>query len=151
MSREDWDTGYRTQLRSMLQLIDGVVPAMRAKRWGRIVALTSSSVKQPIATLALSNVYRTGLVAALKTLSMEVARDGVTVNAIATGTIDTERHRALYPSEESEKRLVRTIPAGHVASPAEFAPMVAFLCSDPAGYVTGQTIAVDGGLIKSLY
>lgn len=151
MSRDDWDTGYRTQLRSMLQLIDGVVPAMRAKRWGRIVALTSSSVKQPMATLALSNVYRTGLVAALKTLSMEVARDGVTVNAIATGTIDTERHRALYASEEAEQQLLRTIPVGHVASPAEFAPMVAFLCSDPAGYVTGQTIAVDGGLIKSLY
>jgi len=146
-----WDAGYRSTLRNMLQLVQGVVPAMRAQKWGRIVALTSSSVKQPIPTLALSNAFRVALVAALKTLSSEVAKDGVTVNAIATGRVLTDRLRHLYPDEKAlHEAAASEIPAGHVATPDEFAPMVAFLCGDPAGYVTGQTIAVDGGLIKGL-
>ena len=147
----DWDGAYRGVLRSVLELVYGVVPAMRSRKWGRIVALTSSSVKQPIPTLALSNGFRTALVAALKTLSIEVARDGVTVNAIATGRVLTDRLRKLYPDEAAIKKSAETdVPIGRVASPEEFAPMVAFLCSEPARYVTGQTIAVDGGLIKSL-
>ena len=148
----DWDVGYRSTLRNMLELVDGVLPAMRAKNWGRIVALTSSSVKQPIPTLALSNAFRIALIAALKTLSLEVARDGITVNAIATGRVLTDRLRHLYPDDVAlHKAALEEIPIGHVATPAEFAPMVAFLCGEPAGYVTGQTIAVDGGLIKSLH
>jgi 3-oxoacyl-[acyl-carrier protein] reductase len=146
-----WDEGYRSTLRNMLQLVQGVVPAMRAQRWGRIVALTSSAVKQPIPTLALSNAFRIALVAALKTLAIEVAKDGVTVNAIATGRVLTDRLRHLYPDDAALREAAeRDVPAGHVATPAEFAPMAAFLCGDPAGYVTGQTIAVDGGLIKGL-
>ena len=146
-----WDTGYHSTLRNMLQLVQGTIPAMRAQKWGRIVALASSSVKQPIPTLALSNAFRIALVAALKTLSLEVAKDGVTINSIATGRVLTDRLRHLYPDEASLHQAASTeIPAGHVATPAEFAPMVAFLCGDPAGYVTGQTIAVDGGLVKGL-
>jgi 3-oxoacyl-[acyl-carrier protein] reductase len=149
---DDWDTGYRNTLRNMLQLIDGIVPAMQARRWGRIVALTSSSVKQPIPTLALSNIFRTALVSALKTLSIEVAQNGVTVNSIATGRVLTDRLRHLYPDEAAIHQTAQTeVPIGRVATPEEFAPMVAFLCSEPARYVTGQTIAVDGGLIKSLF
>jgi len=147
-----WDAGYRGALRSMLQLVGAVVPAMRDRRWGRIVALTSSSVKQPIPNLALSNAYRTALVAALKTLSIETAPFGITVNAIATGRVLTGRLRNLYGSDEAVHAAARTeIPIARVATPDEFAPMVVFLCSRPAGYVTGQTIAVDGGLIRSLY
>ncbi len=147
---DDWDRAYHAVLRNMLQLVNGVLPGMRVRRWGRIVALTSSSVKQPIPTLALSNSYRVALVAALKTLSLEVARDGITVNAIATGRVITDRLRKLYPSDEEMAHAADDIPAAHVATPAEFAPMVAFLCGEPAGYVTGQTIAIDGGMIKSL-
>jgi 3-oxoacyl-[acyl-carrier protein] reductase len=149
---DDWDAAYHGIVRGMLEVIYEVVPAMRARTWGRIVALTSSSVKQPIPNLTLSNAFRTALVAALKTLSIEVARDGVTVNAIATGRVLTDRLKQLYPDEEALGKAAQTdVPIGRVATPDEFAPMVAFLCGEPARYVTGQTIAVDGGLIKSLY
>lgn len=149
---EDFERAYRNTLRSALDLVDAIVPGMRSRGWGRIVALTSTSVKQPIKTLALSNIFRTALVSALKTLSIEVARDGVTVNAIATGRVLTDRLRELYPDEASLHRAAQAeIPIGRVATPGEFASMAAFLCSDPARYITGQTIAVDGGLIASLF
>ncbi|HTX56398.1 MAG TPA: SDR family oxidoreductase [Candidatus Acidoferrales bacterium] len=152
MALDDWDAGYRSVLRSMLELTNGVLPAMTAKQWGRIVALTSSSVKQPIPNLTLSNAFRTALVAALKTLSLEVAKDGITVNSIATGRVDTDRLRQLYPQPGTMEAAAKAdVPIGRVATPAEFAPMVAFLCGEPARYVTGQTIAIDGGLTKSLY
>jgi 3-oxoacyl-[acyl-carrier protein] reductase len=151
MSLADWDAGYRGTLRSMLELVGTVVPPMKARGWGRIVALTSTSVKQPIPTLVLSNTFRTALVSALKTLSLEVGRHGVTVNAIATGRVLTDRLIQLYGDEKSIRESGEAeIPVGHVASAAEFAPMVAFLCGEPAGYVTGQTIAIDGGLIGGL-
>jgi 3-oxoacyl-[acyl-carrier protein] reductase len=152
LTLDDWDFGYRNTLRSMLELVRGVVPSMTAGGWGRIVALTSTSVKQPIPNLALSNAFRTALVSALKSLSLEVARAGVTVNAIATGRVLTDRLRHLYPDEDAIHRAAASeVPVGRVATPAEFAPLVAFLCGEPAGYVTGQTIAIDGGLIKALY
>ncbi len=148
----DWDAAYRTILRSMIELIDATLPAMRAKKWGRIVALTSTSVKQPIANLVLSNAFRTALVAALKTLSGEVAADGVTVNAIATGRIATDRLLKLSGSESAMHDSAKAeVPIARVATPQEFAPLVAFLCGAPASYVTGQTIAIDGGLIRGTF
>lgn len=149
---EDWDSAYRLLLRSMLALIESLVPAMRAQRWGRIVALTSTSVKQPIDTLVLSNAFRTGLVAALRTLADEVASDGVTINCIATGRIDTARLRSLYQNDEKKLRdAAREVPIGRVAAADEFAPLATFLCSEPARYITGQTISVDGGLVRGLF
>lgn len=151
-SPADWDAAYQSILRSILQLVEGVVPGMRERRWGRIVALTSTSVKQPIATLALSNMFRTALVSALKTLSAEVAKDGVTVNAIATGRIETARLRSLYGNDPAAlARAGAEVPIGRIAQPEEFAPLAAFLCGEPARYITGQTIAVDGGLIAGLF
>lgn len=150
-SPADWDAAYQSLLRSILQLVEGVVPGMRERHWGRVVALTSTSVKQPIATLALSNMFRTALVSALKTLSAEVAKDGVTVNAIATGRIETARLRSLYGDDAALKRAGAEVPVGRIAQPDEFAPLAAFLCGEPARYITGQTIAVDGGLISGLF
>lgn len=147
----DWDEAYAGTLRSMLQLVRGVVPSMRERRWGRIVALTSTSVKQPIPTLALSNIFRTALVSALKTLSSEIAGDGVTVNAIATGRVRTARLQDLYGGDEAMERAGKEVPVGRIASPQEFAQLVTFLCGEPAGYVTGQTIAIDGGLVAGLF
>ncbi len=150
---DDWDAAYRTLLRAHVELLESVVPAMRAKRWGRIVALTSTSVKQPIGNLVLSNAFRTALTSALKTLSSEVAADGITVNVIATGRIETDRLRSLYGNDDVAMResAAAEIPAKRVATPEEFAPLVAFLCGAPASYVTGQTISIDGGLVRGLF
>jgi len=150
---DDWDAGYRTVLRGMLALVEGVLPAMRNARWGRIVALTSTSVKQPIDTLVLSNAFRTALVSALRTLAVEVAPDGITVNCIATGRVDTTRLRELYAGNEAAMHAAAAadVPMKRVATPEEFAPLVAFLCGRPASYVTGQTISIDGGLTRGLF
>jgi 3-oxoacyl-[acyl-carrier protein] reductase len=152
MALSDWDAAYQLLVRGMLEILDTVVPAMRARKWGRVVALTSSSVKQPIDTLVLSNAFRTALVSALRTLAVEVAADGVTVNCIATGRIETDRLRTLYGNDERQlEQAAREIPIGRIATPEEFAPATVFLCSEPARYVTGQTISVDGGLVRGLF
>ena len=134
VSLEEWDRSYRAILRSMLSLINEILPGMRAKRWGRIVALTSMSVKEPIPHLVLSNVFRTALVSALKTLSGEVAPEGITVNCIATGRILTDRLLQLYNNDEEALRAdaQRDIPMRRPGTPSEFAPLVTFLCGEPA-------------------
>lgn len=152
MTLDDWDAAYRGTLRSMLQLVYGVTPSMRAERWGRIVALTSMSVKQPIPNLVLSNAFRVALVSALKTLSIESAPDGVTINSIATGRIFTDRLKQLSGNDEYaiHQSAETDVPMRRVGTPDEFAPLVTFLCGESARYITGQTIAVDGGYIRSL-
>jgi 3-oxoacyl-[acyl-carrier protein] reductase len=118
-------------------------------------ALTSAAVKQPMAQIVLSNAYRTALVAALKTLSLEVAAEGITVNAIATGRVVTERFLQIYQRndgiEAAIARGVAGVPMGRAASPEEFAALVTFLCGEPASYVTGQTIAIDGGMVAGTF
>ena len=152
---DDWDAAYEVMLKSALLLIDGVLRGMRERKWGRIVALTSTAVKQPMGQLVLSNAYRTALVAALKTLAGEVAAEGITVNAIATGRVMTERFLWLYRGEGgvagASARGTVGVPIGRPAEPGEFAPLVTFLCGVPASYITGQTIAIDGGLVAGTF
>ena len=152
MSLSDWDIAYQLLLRSMLSMVGSLLPPMRARKWGRVVALTSSSVKQPIDNLVLSNAFRTALVSALRTLAVEVAPDGVTVNCIATGRVETDRLRKLYGDDEERlQAAAREVPIGRIATPHEFAPAAVFLCGEPARYLTGQTISVDGGLVRGLF
>jgi 3-oxoacyl-[acyl-carrier protein] reductase len=146
----DWDAAYAPTMRSMLQLVYAVLPAMRARHWGRIVNLSSSAVKTPIANLTLSNAFRAGLLGALKTLSREVAGDGVTINVIATGKIETDRARSFYAAPGAWEKQQGDIPFGRFGKPEEFAPLVAFLCGEGARYISGTTIAVDGGLTPGL-
>jgi 3-oxoacyl-[acyl-carrier protein] reductase len=108
-------------------------------------------VKQPIPTLVLSNAFRTAVVGALKTLAGEVASEGVTVNVIATGRVATDRFYDIYTKRPGGVEQAHgEVPIGHAASPDEFAPLVVFLCGEPARYVTGTTIPIDGGLTSSL-
>ncbi|MGA2394365.1 MAG: SDR family oxidoreductase [Candidatus Lustribacter sp.] len=146
----DWDAAYGPTMRSLLQVTYGVLPAMRRRRWGRIVNLSSSAVKTPIPNLALSNAFRAGLLGALKTLSREVAADGVTINVIATGKIETDRARSFYSAPGAWEKQQTDIPFGRFGKPEEFAPLVAFLCGDGARYISGTTIAIDGGLSPTL-
>jgi len=146
----DWDTAYPTTMRAILQLVYGVLPAMRANRWGRIVYIGSSAIKTPIPNLALSNGFRAGVQGALKSLSLGVAADNVTVNTVAPGRIETERARQIYTDPAVREKQMAQIPAGRFGDPAEFGPIVAFLAGEPARYITGTTIAVDGGLSPTL-
>jgi 3-oxoacyl-[acyl-carrier protein] reductase len=146
----DWDAAYGPTMRSMLQLVYAVLPSMRERRWGRIVNLSSSALKTPIPNLALSNAFRAGLLGALKTLSREVAGDGVTINVIATGKIETARARSFYAAPGAWEQQQADIPFGRFGKPEEFAPLVAFLCGDGACYISGTTIAIDGGLSPTL-
>jgi 3-oxoacyl-[acyl-carrier protein] reductase len=147
----DWDAAYALTFRSALHLVNAVLPGMRRRKWGRVVALESVSVKEPIPALVLSNAFRTAVVAALKTLAGEVAADGVTVNAIATGLVETDRFRALYDTDDKREKAAAKVPMRRPATPGEFAPLVAFLCGEGARYVTGQTISIDGGRTAALF
>jgi 3-oxoacyl-[acyl-carrier protein] reductase len=124
-----------------------VVPAMRAQQWGRIVAITSIAVRQPIANLILSNTARAGLTGFLRTLAREVAADGVTVNSLLPGLHATERIAALHSGEGDP---AAGIPAGVIGDPADFGRIAAFLCSEYARFMTGTAIQVDGGAYQAL-
>jgi len=119
------------------------VPAMREQQWGRVIAITSVGVRQPIAGLILSNVARSGLTAFLKTLAREVAGDGVTVNSLQPGLHDTDRIRELYGGALDPRDA--GIPAGVLGRPEDFGRIAAFLCSETASFLTGAAIPIDGG------
>jgi 3-oxoacyl-[acyl-carrier protein] reductase len=129
---------------AVIAMCTEAVPAMQAQRWGRVVAITSVSVRQPIATLILSNTARAGVTGFLKTLAREVAGDGVTVNSLQPGSHDTERIRALGGAGSGRAA------GGRIGDPADFGRIAAFLCSEHAAFLTGAGIHVDGGAYAGL-
>ncbi|MFK8905685.1 SDR family oxidoreductase [Streptomyces sp. YS-3] len=156
---EDVGAAIEATVLPHIRLISLALPAMRARGWGRILAVGSSGVAAPLANLALSNLGRAGLAGYLKTLAAEVAADGVTVNLLLPGRIRTDRTAAVDAANaerthrtvaDVERESVAAIPAGRYGHPAEFAAAAAFLCSAPASYVTGVALRCDGGLVRTL-
>jgi 3-oxoacyl-[acyl-carrier protein] reductase len=148
---DDWHAAYTSLVLAPQVLIKAVVPGMRAQRWGRIVNVGSSSTRQPIPELGLSNVHRAAAVGFFKTLAAELAPEGITVNTVATGMFATERLADEDGSLETAHEVARqTVPAGRLGDPAEYGDLVAFLCSERAAYLTGAVIPLDGGLVRSI-
>ena len=149
---EDWETAYRSLVLAPRALAGAVVPGMRERGWGRIVNVGSSSTREPIPGLNLSNAHRMAAVGFLKTLSREVAADGITVNTVATGRFATERladaSGSLAGAEEGARQ---EVPAARLGQPEEYGDLVTFLCSDRAAYITGTVIPIDGGLLRSAF
>jgi 3-oxoacyl-[acyl-carrier protein] reductase len=146
LTAEAIEAAVELLLVSAVRLTELCLPHLRASGRGRVINIASSSVREPIANLALSNVVRPGVIGWAKSLAGEVGQDGITVNSIATGRIDTERLREAFPSDEA----IAQIPLRRVGEPRELADVVCFLASERASYVTGTLIPVDGGLTRGL-
>ncbi|MEZ5076636.1 MAG: SDR family oxidoreductase [Solirubrobacterales bacterium] len=148
---EEWEEAYRSLVLAPRILTGAMLPSMQARGWGRIVNVGSRSTEEPIPGLNLSNTHRMAAVGFLKTLSREVARDGITVNTVATGKFATERLATHVGSLEQAEEMARTeVPAGRLGDPEEYGDLVAFLCSERAAYITGTVIPIDGGLLGSV-
>jgi 3-oxoacyl-[acyl-carrier protein] reductase len=143
-----WEAAHRTLVISPMRFCELLLPGMRERGWGRIVAVSSSAVREPAAHLQLSNANRPGLLAGLKVLSRQVIADGVTINAVLPGRIGTDRILANY-GKGGAQRAVEDIPAGRLGTIEEIGAVGAFLCSEPARYVTGAWVPVDGGMLTS--
>jgi 3-oxoacyl-[acyl-carrier protein] reductase len=149
-SLSEWEHAYRSLVLAPRVLAGAVVPGMRERGWGRIVNVGSTSTREPIPGLNLSNSHRMAAVGFLKTLSREVAADGITVNTVATGRFATDRLIDNVGSlEQAEEAARAEVPAGRLGQPGEYGDLVAFLCSERAAYLTGTVIPLDGGLLRS--
>ena len=150
-SLEEWEQAFRSLVLAPRILLEAVVPGMRERGWGRIVNVSSISIREPIPYLTLSNANRMAALGLLKTLADEVAADGITVNTVATGMFATDRladpEGSLKGAEEAAKQRV---PAKRLGQPGEYGDLVAFLCSERAAYLTGAVIPLDGGLLRSV-
>jgi 3-oxoacyl-[acyl-carrier protein] reductase len=154
-----WHTGYQLTLMSAVRSVRAAVARMERHGYGRIVIIGSSSVRQPVPGITLSNVYRPALAGLTKTLAVELAPRGITINMVSPGRIDTDRVRTLDQRaadtagtsvEQTRAASEGKIPMGRYGTPNEIGALVAFLASEAAGYVTGQTPLVDGGMVPTL-
>ncbi len=159
-SHDDWQAGFEQLFQSVAELNCAFVPGMKERGFGRVLCVTSLSVMEPIAGLAISNSLRAAVTAMLKSLADELAASGVTVNCVAPGAIATDRLTDLMTArvaksgqskEEYTREYLKHIPCGRLGTPEEFAAVVTFLASVQAAYVTGSTICVDGGKRRSTY
>ncbi|MFD9666316.1 SDR family oxidoreductase [Rhodococcus sp. NPDC059968] len=141
-----WEQAYRDQLHGALNVLREATPLLTTKGWGRIIGITSASVKEPLPRHAISSVFRAGVQAALKHLASEIAQFGVTVNSVAPATIATPTFEQFHDLESR----VRLTPLGRSGTPEELGATVAFLASYQAGFITGQLIQLDGGRTASL-
>lgn len=157
---QDWAAAVDLNLMSVVHFAREVLPVMRKQRWGRLLTITSIAVKQPIDRLILSNSVRSAVSGLVKTLANEYGQDNVTVNNLCPGYTRTARLTELagrlarsegVALEQVEERWTHQIPLGRLAEPEEFANVVAFLASEKASYITGASVAVDGGMVKGIY
>jgi len=155
---KDWQTAYQEMVLSVITMTDALLPGMRRRRWGRILTVVSSGIIQPIPVLAISNSLRASLVSWSKTLSDEIAADGVTANILMPGRIDTERVRMTDEAtakrqnismNEVVKRSFATIPMRRYGRVEELAAAAAFILSERASYMTGSIVRVDGGIVRT--
>ncbi len=156
---EDWDNAYKTLLRWKVEITQAVVPLMMQHNYGRILFIESSSVKQPLENLVLSNSLRVAVVGMVKTLSQEIARSGITLNVLGPGSHNTPAIDRIYrkkseqtgsPFEEVKEKAIQQIPVGVLGEADDFASLALWLLSPLSRYVTGQTITVDGGAVKNM-
>lgn len=159
VTSETWREQFQAQFLSFVEITNALLPGMRERKWGRILASSSSGVVLPIPNIGISNSLRSSLLAWAKTLSLEVAPDGVTVNTILPGRIQTDRvdqidaanaERTGQTIEQVKAASTAAIPVGRVGTPEDYGAMAAFLCSEKAGYVTGSMVRVDGGSIRAI-
>lgn len=157
---EDWQAGVNLSLMSTLYFVREVLPLMQKRKWGRLITITSSAVKQPIDNLVLSNSVRSAVSGLMKSLSNEYGKDNILVNNVCPGYTLTSRLDDLsgrlaraegVDARQIQERWARQVPLGRLGRPEEFANMVAFLASERASYITGVSVAIDGGYIKGIY
>jgi 3-oxoacyl-[acyl-carrier protein] reductase len=159
VSPEVWETQFRTMVLALFRVTELVLPEMRARKWGRILNITSHIVIEPIVMIGISSTLRSAIHGWAKTLATETARDGITVNTLLPGVIATDRALRLADAsaerqgisvEEALKRTKQAIPVGRMGTPEEFGAVAAFLASPLAAYVTGSLIRIDGGMIRAV-
>jgi 3-oxoacyl-[acyl-carrier protein] reductase len=156
---DDWRAGFELTVMSAVMAIRAAVPRMMSSGYGRIIVLGSSSARMPIPNLALSNAFRPALVGLVKTLAAELAPEGITINMVCPGRVDTDRVRGLdqdrarregLTQEQVRANSEQSIPIGHYGQSSDVGGLTAFLASKQAGYITGQCILVDGGMVLAL-
>jgi 3-oxoacyl-[acyl-carrier protein] reductase len=148
LTRDDWDNAFATTFLSAEALIRAIVPGMAARGWGRVVAITSVAVRQPVLDLDLSTAPRLALTGYIAGVARKVAAQGVTLNCVLPGPILTERVAELGPVADM---LIAQVPMGRAGTPEEFAAACTFLCGQRSGFITGQSLLVDGGLCRTTF